>query len=481
MMQNDFLSILPLVVLIGWSVVLLLIDLWIPRENKGVTAILATAGLAVTMGLVLSSMNQTKTAFHGTIFIDGFSSLLDIIFLVAGMAGIALAYSYLKRMEIERGEYYILLLISISGMILMTYAADLLVVFMALELLSIPLYILAGFVRMQTESQEAALKYFLLGAFSSGFVLYGISLVFGATGYTDFQNIVSTVNTGSINQPLFLGGAALLLVGFGFKAAIVPFHMWSPDVYQGAPSPVTAFMSVGAKTAGFAALLRVFMVAFPGLAVDIVPVLWGLAALTMLVGNIAAITQTNIKRLLAYSSIAQTGYILMGFVSYGVASVKGETVATILFYLITYALGTMGAWSVVISLEKAEGKGLKLEDFAGLGRKYPWLGLVMAICMLSFTGVPLTLGFWGKFYLFSVAVKGGFIGLAIVGLLTSVVSAYYYLRVVVIMYMQSGEPEIDQDPWVNIVAFVSAAFILILGIIPGQVLNIVAQAVLKTP
>jgi NADH-quinone oxidoreductase subunit N len=479
MTQNDLFAILPLIVLVGWAILLLLADLWIPIERKNLTALLAALGLFVTLGLVISRFNLTTSAFHGTIFIDGFSSLIDMIFLISGLAGIALANGYLKRMEIERGEYYILLLISISGMILMTYAYDLIVVFLALELLSIPLYILAGFARVQTQSQEAALKYFLLGAFSSVFVLYGVSLVFGATAHTDFLGIISSLSAGTVDLPLFLAGAGLLLVGFSFKAAVVPFHMWSPDVYQGAPSSVTAFMSVGAKGAGFAALLRVFMVSFPSLAADMTPVFWGLAAVTMIVGNIAAIGQANIKRMLAYSSIAQSGYILMAFVPYGVGAIRNDTVAAMLFYLVTYSLATFGAWSVVIAMEKAEGKGLLINDYAGLGRKNPVLALAMAVCMLSFTGVPLTLGFWGKFYLFSTAVEGGFVGLAVVGLLASVVSAYYYLRVVVVMFMRPGEPEVCKDSWIRVTAVAAAGIVFLLSFVPSTLLNFVARAILK--
>jgi NADH-quinone oxidoreductase subunit N len=404
---------------------------------------------------------------------------MNIIFLVSGMAGIALAYDYLKRMKIERGEYYVLLMFSTSGMMLMAGAYDLIIVFLALELLSIPLYILVGFARPRVESEESSLKYFLLGAFASAFVLYGIALVYGATARTDLLGISQFVTEGTANAGLFIAGAALVLVGFGFKVAAAPFHRWVPDVYQGAPSPVTGFMSVAVKAAGFAALLRVFITAFSSLAVDMTSVMYALAALTMIAGNVMAIAQSNIKRLLAYSSIANAGYLLMAFVPYGNGQVLSDAVSSALFFLVGYGLTSIGAWAVVIALEQAEGKGLELSDFAGLGRKYPWLALAMMIFMLSFTGVPLTLGFWGKFFLFRTAILGGYTSLAIIGLVTSVISAYYYLKVVVIMYMHSGEPAAVEDVWVRFTAIVTAVAVLIFGIIPGPLLTMAAQALLR--
>jgi NADH-quinone oxidoreductase subunit N len=372
-----------------------------------------------------------------------------------------------------------LLLFTISGMVLMTYANNLIIAFLALELLSLPLYILSGFARSVLTSEEAALKYFLLGAFSSGFVLYGIAMMYGATGSTALPEIVAAFTGGAVNLTLFLIGGALILVGFGFKSAIVPFHMWVPDVYQGAPSSVTGFMTVGAKAAGFAALMRVFVVALPGIAEDMTPVLWALAALTMLVGNILAIAQTNVKRLLAYASIAQSGYLLMAFVPYGNGEVLQNSVASMLFYLVAYGLTTLGAWAVVIAVERTERGGLLLDDYAGLGRSHPGLALAMTVFMLSFTGVPLTLGFWGKLYLFSTVVEGGYLGLALIGLLTSAVSAFYYLRLVVIMFMRSGEPVVRQEPWTRITAVGSALAVVGLSFIPGPLFALASSAILR--
>jgi NADH-quinone oxidoreductase subunit N len=405
---------------------------------------------------------------------------LNILFLGSGLAGITLAYDYIRRMGIERGEYYVLLLFSISGMMLMSQANDLIVVFLALELLSIPLYVLAGFARPRLESEEASLKYFLMGAFSGGFVVFGIALVFGATGTTNLSEIFAALGATVTNLPLLTIGAALILVGLGFKVAAVPFHMWTPDVYHGSPTAVTAFMSVGAKAGGFAALLRIFISAFPGLSANMTMILWTISALTMFLGNVVAIAQSNIKRLLAYSSIAHAGYILMALVPYGNAAINKNTISAALFYLVAYAFTSFGAWAVVIALEKAEGQGLALDDYAGLARKYPLLAASMAVFMLSFTGVPPTLGFMGKFYLFRTVIEGGYLGLALIGVFTSLISAYYYLRVIVIMYMREGEPVARTEFWVQFTAVASAVLIILLTLVAGPLLNLASKAMLFT-
>ena len=485
MTLNDILAFLPMITLLTWAILLLVADLWIPPERKGLTALLAAVGLAVTLALTLTQLGFTQagnslTAFHDMVVTDGFSVFLDIIFLGSGLAAVTLAYDYLKRMGIERGEYYSLLLFTLSGMLLMASAHDLIIVFLALELLSIPLYVLAGFARPRVESEEASLKYFLLGAFATGFVLYGIALIFAATAHTDLAGVVAVVQGGSaFIRPLFLAGAALFLVGLGFKVAAVPFNMWVPDVYQGSPSPVSAFMSVGAKVAGFAALLRVFVIAFPSLGAEMTPVLWGVAALTMLTGNVLALAQNNIKRLLAYSSIANAGYLLMALVPYASGKASSSSVAAMLFFFAAYALTSLGAWTVVVALEQAEGQGLSIDDYAGLGRKHPWLALAMTVFMLSFTGFPLTLGFWGKFFLFRAAVLGGFTGLALIGLLTSLLSAYYYLRVVVVMFMRAGEPQVRSELWLGLTAGVLAVLVVILSFVPNPLLLLAAGAGIK--
>ena len=483
MTRSDLYTILPTILLVAWACLLLLVDLFIPRSRKAWTALLAAVGLAGALGVTLAQAGLDLSAFGGMVVLDGFSSFLNVLFLVSGLGAIAIAYGYLKRMGLERGEYYTLILFSLSGMLLMSQAADLIIVFLSLELLSIPLYVLSAFARPRIESEEAGIKYFLLGAFATGFVVYGIALVFGATGSTSLSGIISAVNLsafpGGVYSPLLLTiGAALILVGFGFKVAAVPFHMWTPDVYQGAPTSVTGFMAVGAKAAGFAALLRIFVTALPSLNLDLVPVLWGLAALTMVVGNVIAISQTNIKRLLAYSSIAHAGYILMAFVSFGNPKVAPDAVASALFYLVTYAVTSFGAWAVVIALEKLDGKGLEINDFAGLGRKRPLLAAAMTIFMLSLTGMPPTLGLVGKFYLFRTAIEGGFIGLAIIGVLTSLISAYYYLRVVVTMYMRDGDPETAREPWLDFTWAVSAVATVVLSFLPAALFTWASGAVL---
>ena len=479
MTQTDFYTLLPNILLVAWACALLLVDLFISKRRKGITALVAAFGLAIVMGIVLAQAGREMTAFNGMITVDGFSVFLSVLFLATGLLSIAIAYGYLKRMGFERGEYYTLILFSISGMLLMAQASNLIVIFLGLELLSIPLYVLAAWARPRQESEEAGIKYFLLGAFATGFVVYGIAMIFGATGSTQLSEIVASVTAGEAVTSLLMVGAALLLVGFGFKVAAVPFHMWTPDVYQGAPTSVTGFMAVGAKTAGFAALLRIFVSAFPSLSLDLVPVLWGLAAVTMIGGNLIAIAQTDIKRLLAYSSIAHAGYILMAFVSFGNPNVAHDSVASALFYLVAYAITSFGAWAMVIALEKAEGKGLEISDYAGLGRKYPALAAAMTIFMLSLTGIPPTLGLIGKLYLFRPVVEAGFIGLAIIGVLTSLISAYYYLRVVVVMYMREGDAQVTSDSWLYITIGATALATVILSFVPAALFKLASDAVLK--
>ncbi len=476
--SNDYLTLLPLIILTVWACVLLLVDLFIPKDRKGITGFLAALGLAVTLGFTISQIGSERIGFNGMVVLDGFSTFVNALILVSGLLGISLAYGYVKRMGIERGEYYTLLLFSVTGMMLMAQAADLIIVFLALELLSIPLYVLAAFARPNLQSEEAGVKYFLLGAFSTGFVVYGTALVFGATGTTSLSGIFTAASRGTPSLLLTIG-AALLLVGFGFKVAAVPFHMWTPDVYQGAPTAVTAFMSSGAKIAGFAALLRVFVTAFPTLSADITDILWALAALTMIVGNITAISQTNIKRLLAYSSIAHAGYILMAFVPYGNKDVMPVSVAAGLFYLVTYAVTNFGTWGVVISLEKAEGKGLEISDYAGLAKKYPALAAAMTVFMLSFIGFPPTLGMVGKFYLFRAVIAGGYSGLAIIGVVTSLVSAYYYLRVVVNMYMREGNPIVEREPWLGFTTATTAIVTVALSFVPQWLFLLAGTAVFR--
>lgn len=479
MIFQDLVTILPAVIVAVWGIVLLVVDLWIPRDRKSWTALLAVLGMAIALGASFALFPLRQVGFNDMVVLDGFAIYADAIILVSAILVVGISYDYLQKMNIHRSEYYILLMISTSGMLLMVHAYDLIVVFLALELLSIPTYVLAGFARPKLESEEASLKYFLLGAFSSAFFLYGIALIYGGTAVTGLEQIVAVVaNDALVNPSLFLLGAALLLVGLAFKVSAAPFHMWVPDVYQGAPSSVTVFMSVSVKVAGFAALLRIFVLAFPSLAGSLVPVLWGLSALTMVVGNLLAIVQNNIKRLLAYSSIAQVGYLMMAFVAYGQGQVVGNVISSILFYLVGYGFTSFAAWGVVLAAEQLDGRGLQLSDLAGFGRKYPMMGLAMIVAMFSFIGIPPTLGFWGKFYVFTAVIQAGSIGLALIGLLTSILSAYYYLRILVVMYMQPGDPVASRSTWVNVVTLASAAAVVLLAFLPEPLIQLAQQALM---
>ncbi len=463
----DLFSILPVLVLVVWALFLLLADLWASRKLPGLTPILAVIGLACSLAVSIVQVGKPQSAFGGMIHVDGFSIFLNILFAVTGIAAVALSCDSFKKLQIHRGEYYVLLLFSISGMMLMGAAGDLIVIFLALELLSIPLYIMAGMDYNRLESKEASLKYLLLGTFASAIVLFGASFIYGATRTTNLYEIAAAVSLAEVNWTLLIIGAALLVAGFGFKVAAVPFHGWTPDVYQGAPSSVTAFMAVGAKAAGFAALIRVFSLDFVSLSDSLTPVFWVLAVLTMIVGNFTALAQKNLKRMLAYSSIAHAGYILMAFVAFGNEAVRADSIASALFYLAAYAATSIGAWAVLIAVEREDASRNEIVHLAGLGKAAPLLAAAMTVFMLSFTGIPVTLGFWGKFYLFRTAIQGGNTILAVIGLLTSLVSAYYYLRVIVTMYFQEGEVKVTQKGWTAIVAIIAALIVLGLAFIPG--------------
>lgn len=475
----DLLTSLPLLFLVAWASLLLLVGAFAPAKSRRRIPLLSALGLLVTGVLTSQQFGLEQDAFGGMYVADGFSTFLNLLLVLSGLLAIALSTDYLKRMQIARNEYYVLMLFSISGMMLMASAADLIVVFLALELLSIPLYVLAAIAQPDAQSEEAGLKYFLLGAFASGFLLYGIALIYGATASTGLSEVYAAAQAG-VDQPLYLLiGAALILVGLAFKVAAVPFHMWTPDVYEGSPTSVTAFMAAGAKIAGFAALIRIFIVGLPTISEQIVPVLWALSVLTLVVGNVLAIAQSNVKRMLAYSSISHAGFLLMAVVAYGQDSARFDVVASALFYLLAFVITSFGSWGVVIALEKRAGKGLDFKDYAGLGKNEPLLALAMLIFMLSFTGVPPTLGFAGKFFLFRAVLEGGYVGLAIVGVLTSLVSAYYYLRVVVVMYMQEGSPKVHSELGLRLTTMGAALATVLLFIFSEPLFDLASRALLK--
>ena len=478
---------LPALSLLLGTCVLLLADLWIPKDRKDITAKLAVAGLAVSFVLNLIYYNpENPVAFGGMFVADAFTGFLNVVILLTAFVSVLLSLDYVKRTGIERGEFYSLLLLSTAGMMFMVSATDLIVVFIALELLSIPLYILSAFRAPDVKSEESGLKYFILGAFASAFFVYGAALVYGATGTTNLREIFAAISpilaSESATAPfLLLVGGSLLFVGLGFKVAVVPFHMWTPDVYEGAPTPVTAFMSVGAKIGGFAALLRIFAVALPTLiignnadAAAWQQTLWIIAAATLILGNVVAIAQRNIKRLLAYSSISHAGYILMAVAAAGTAGVGEIAIRGALVYLLAYMFTNLGAFAIAIAVEKDDGSGTDLEDFVGLSRTRPALALAMAFFMLSLIGIPLTGGFIGKLLVFQASLEAGLLPLVIIAIITSVISAFYYARVIVNMYLREGEgaeaPAVSS--YLNWAIYAMAAGTFILGVFPPLVTNL---------
>ncbi len=460
--------LLPHVILAVVATAILLVDCFLPRERRGWLAALALAGVAGAALAVRASAAYPEPVLGGMVVADGFARFFHLLYLMVAALTILLSAGYLHREDLEHGEYYALVLFATLGMMIMAGSLDLITIFLGLETLSISLYILAGFQRTADKSNESAIKYLLLGAFATGFFLYGVALIYGATGTTKLAGVARALAGGGGAGGILLSlGAGLLIVGLGFKVATVPFHMWTPDVYEGAPTSVTAFMIAGTKAAAFAALLRVFFFALPSRQAEWVPILSVLALLTMIVGNVAAIAQQNIKRMLAYSSIAHAGYVLVALAS----AKSGMAASSALFYLIVYALMNLGAFAVIIALTERGEPHLEIADFAGLGARHPFLGLAMAVFMLSLAGFPPTAGFMGKFYIFSAAVQGQQVGLAVVGVLTSVISVYYYLRVTVVMYMREPTAEPGPGsvtPGLVLAAAAAAVGTLYLGLFPAR-------------
>src|SRR5688500_2326028 len=418
-----------------------------------------------------------NTSSFGVVVADNFGLFVTGILILVGLLSLALSEPTIDRERLPRGEYYALMLFAVAGMMLMATASDLLVIFLALEILSLAVYVLTGIRRESAAGTEAAFKYFLLGGFSSAFFLYGIAFTFGVTGSTRLDRVGSLMASQATSpSPMQFLALGLLLVGFAFKVSAVPFHMWTPDAYEGAPPAVTGFMSTGVKAAAFAAFARVFLSAFEPFKGDWAPVIAALAVATMILGTVVGVAQTNLKRMLAYSSIAHGGYLLVGLVA---ANNVGK--AAILFYLLAYAVTNLAAFGVIALLGTRDRANDELRDYAGLWNTHPALAALMTVCLLSLGGLPPTVGFIGKWYIFSAAVSAGHYWLAILGMLTSVVSVFFYLRVVVMMYMadrEAGLPGPVTVPRLGMAALtVAIAVIVYLGVLPTQVLDFAAESI----
>ena len=443
------------------------------RIPLGGLGIIGLVGAGISAALL---WNRNVVSF-GVIVADNFGLFVTLVLVIVGVLTIMFSSQVVRRDGLPVGDYYALLLFSLAGMMMMATANDLLIVFIGLEILSLAVYVLTGIARDNRRSTEAAFKYFLLGAFSSAFFLYGIAFTYGLSGSTRLDRVGAYLAAQSMSDsPLILVALGLLLVGFAFKISAVPFHMWTPDAYEGAPAIVTGFMSTGVKAAAFAAFTRVFLSTFEPFTDDWTPVVWVMAALTMILGTVVGVAQSNLKRMLAYSSIAHGGYLLVGLVA---ANQVGK--AAILFYLLAYAVTNLAAFGVIALLGSRDRPNDELRDFAGLWQTHPAPAALMTVCLLSLGGLPPTVGFIGKWYIFSAAVSAGYYGLAIIGVLTSVVSVFFYLRVVVMMYMADRDSAVavpERISGVGMVALVAAIFAIIyLGILPTRVLDMAADSV----
>ncbi len=438
-------------------------------KNKGLVVFLSLVGLVASLVLSLQQWEQPQSGFFGMVQKDNTSIFFNVIFILAGIITVLMSRSYLIARGIERFEYYALILFSTAGMMVMASSSDLVVIFLGLEIMSVPLYVMAGFARSDPGSNESGIKYFMMGAFATSFLVFGIALIYGSAGTTDLRRIVADFAYISTHAgPMIYAGAIMVLIGFAFKVAAVPFHMWVPDVYQGAPTPVTAYFSVAPKAAGFAALLRIFVYGFSGME-EMSQILWVLAVLTMTVGNILALLQPNIKRMLAYSSIAHAGYILVGLTAGG-----DGAIASILFYLLAYLFFNLGGFAVVTLIDSRTGSNAMIDEMAGLGGRHPFLASLLALFMFALAGFPPTAGFFGKFYIFSEAVKAGYVGLTIIAVMNSFVSVYYYLRPVVKAFFGEKEQEfvpVKFTPAMIVVLALTAIGTLGLGILPKFVLE----------
>jgi NADH-quinone oxidoreductase subunit N len=472
MTYHDFIPLIPQIILILAGVALMLLEPFTPPESKNRLGRIAVVAVCLAAYILKDQWNsQPRAVLNGMFVVDSYSIFFQWLFMAITGIVVFISMKFNERESINRGEYYALLLFACSGMSLMAASGDLILTFLGIEILSIATYILAGFKRNDVRSSESSLKYFLLGSFATAILLYGIALIYGGAGSTNYQVIRELAALQGGIQTVTLIGMGLLLVGFGFKVALVPFHSWVPDVYEGAPTPVTAFMAVGPKAAGFAALIRILHQALPFLAKDWTAILWLLAILTMTLGNVVAVLQTNVKRMLAYSAIAHAGYILVGIVAN-----SSEGFSAVLFYLVIYTAMNLVAFSIILSLSRKGDRSVRLDDYAGLGRTSPFAAAALSLALISLAGIPLTGGFIGKFYIFSAAIQKGYTGLAVIGVLNSVISVFYYFRLMVVMYMRdpapdSVEPEMIGWP-VQVIIMVGLIAILWLGVLPSQILTL---------
>jgi len=469
-------ALLPGLIVTVTALVVLIADLFVEgpdREGLGWIGLVGLVAAGIASALL---WNADAGGFGDTYLLDRYAIFFNLVLCLTGALTLLISMDYLSSIGLIAGEYYVMLLLAVLGMMVMVQANDLIILFLGLELMSISVYVLVGIWRPSLRSSEAALKYFLLGAFASGFLLFGIAMAYGAFGTTTLTPIASQLAHLSVEQrPLALAAMGLLLVGFAFKIAAVPFHSWAPDVYEGAPTSVTALMAVGVKAAAFAAFARVFLYALDALSGDWTWLIWVLAVLSMTLGNVAALMQRNIKRMLAYSSIAHAGYLLVGLIA---ANPQGG--AAVLYTVLGYAVMTLGAFAVVVAVGRRGEPNEEVSDYAGLGFRYPFLGLCMTIFMLSLAGIPLFVGFTGKFFLFSAAIEQGWVWLVIIAALNSTISIYYYAGVLMQMYMGENPREVQgiaQRPYLTATLLITAVATVALGIFPSWALNLARSAV----
>lgn len=475
---TDLFRFLPEIILTLAGTLVMVLEPLKPRGNRSFIYALTLLALFAAMWGSVVAFSNPGPAFQNMLVIDGFATFFRVLVIAVGILTVLSSHQYLRQERAESGEYYALVMFSLVGQCVMVSANELIMLFIGLEVSSIATYVMAGYLRDDKRNNESALKYFLLGSFATAFLLYGVAWIYGLTGSTNLVEIRRILMTPDIRPSVLLTGvaAALMFVGFAFKVSAVPFQVWAPDVYQGAPAPVSAFLSAGPKAAAFAILLRVYLTAFQPIADRWEPFVWMSALLTMIVGNFAALQQTNIKRLLAYSSIAHAGYVLVAVTSH---SEVGAAAA--MFYLAAYAFMNVGAFAVVTYFSRKGEKYLSIDDLSGLGQRQPGTALLFTVFLLSLIGVPLTGGFFGKFYVFKAALDANLVWLTVLGLLNSAVAAYYYLRIVVVMYMNEPGAACDNLPplptGIKATLWSAAAATLILGIFPSLVLDFAGKSV----